>query len=404
MIDTTKMALEINEQIQLWRHYFHSWPELSFKENKTSLRIYEILRSMGYEDLSVGIPGFPGTGVVANLNPGKPGPVLALRAELDALAIKEMANVHYRSKVENISHACGHDAHMSMLLGTAKILRQLKDEINGSVRFIFQPGEEDVSQDGSVKTGAEIITKDTALLDGVDGILALHVWGTIPSGIFGYRSGPAMTMSALGELVITGKGGHGATPHECVDPVVAASQIILSWQTIVSRSVNPLDLAVITVGKMAAEGKWNIIPDRAELVFGVRTLSIDLMDHIGKRLREIAEGVAAAMNCTAELKFKVDCPPVSNDPGMTEGLISEIESLFGRESLAETAPMMPSDDFAWYQTKIPGVLLFLGVGDAEKETAYPQHNPRFKADSRVLYKGISLMSSYALEFINGKKR
>ena len=400
MKDILTKASELSKNVVEWRHVFHADPELSFLEEKTSARIASILREIGYEDVTVGIPLFPGTGVIANLNPGKSGPCLALRADIDALPIREMADVPYASKNENVAHSCGHDAHISMMLGVAKVLFDMKDKINGNVRFIFQPGEEAVLPGKTDRTGAAIIVEDSDVMDGVDGIVALHVWGTMPSGQFGYRAGPVMTMNGRGVLYIEGKGGHGAMPHTCVDPVVVAGQILSAWQTIVSREINPLDMCVITVGRISAEGAWNIIPQSVEMIFGTRTLSVETMRYIEKRMEAIAFGVASGMNCTINFKFAAKIPPVITDAEMMAGLVATIESLFGKESLFETPPLMPSEDFSKYQEKAPGVLLFLGTGDESKETNYAQHHPKFKVDDDVLYKGVAAIAQYAVNFIN----
>lgn len=400
MSDIKKMASEISDKVIAWRHAFHSDPELSFLEERTSAKIASILREIGYEDVSIGIPHFPETGVIANLNPGKEGPCLALRADIDALAMQEMTEVPYRSKNDNASHSCGHDAHMSIMLGVAKILFELRDRINGNVRFIFQPGEEALLPGRTTRSGATIITEDSAVMDGVDGIVGLHVWGTMPSGKFGYRVGPVMTMNGNGVLRIEGKGGHGAMPHTCIDPVVVAGQILSAWQTIVSREIDPLDMCVLTVGRITAEGAWNIIPQHAEMVFGTRTLCVATMKRVEERMRAIAFGVASGMNCTIDFKFTATIPPVVNDAEMTKGLVAAIEDLFGSDSLFETPPLMPSEDFSKFLEKAPGVLLFLGVGDEEKETHYAQHHPKFKVDDDVLYKGVAAVSQYAVNFIN----
>lgn len=399
MPDLKQMSIDIAEEVIKWRHAFHQQPELSFTEYQTTERIVEVLKDIGFVDVRVGIPFFSKVGVTANLNPGKEGPCLLLRADIDALPVEEKANVDYKSQHPGIMHACGHDGHIAMLLGVAKILFQLKDEINGNVRFIFQPGEENIRAEISPKTGARLLVENGNLMDDVDAVLGLHVWGTLPSGVLHYKTGPLMTSSMMMDMDIEGIGGHGAMPHVCVDPVVALCQIVTAWQTIVSREVDPREMAVLTVGKISTDGAWNVIPAKASLACGVRTLDDGLLAYIEERMKEIAEGIAKALRCKISYA-STSIPAVINDKKFTEFAVRSIEKTLGSDCLRETESVMPSEDFSWYQKRVPGLLLFLGTGKAENQTDFPQHHPCFKIDDEALSVGVAAAASVAYDFVN----
>lgn len=353
-------------------------------------------------DVTIGIPLYPELGVIANLNPGKEGKCIALRADIDALPILENTNLTYKSKYEGVMHACGHDAHISMMLGAAKILFQIRSQIDGNVKFIFQPGEEAYKAEITPKTGARLIVEDSDIMKDVDAVFGIHVWGTLPTGVLCYKPGPFMATNMIVNLTVEGKGGHGGMPHTCIDPVVIICQIINAWQMILSREVNPLDTAVLTVGKIESEGAWNIIPQNASLVAGVRTLTDELMETIKNRMREMAESIGKGMRANIEFSAMKSVPPVINDIKFTQKAVAAIEKTLGAESVMETLPVMPSEDFSLYQKVSPGALLFLGIGDDKKETNYAQHHPKFKIDDDALFKGVAAASAVAFDFINNK--
>lgn len=402
MYDFRQMALDIQQDFIDWSHYFHENPEVSFEEFNTTKKIAGILKEIGYEDVTIGIPLYPELGVIANLNPGKEGKCIALRADIDALPILENTNLTYKSKYEGVMHACGHDAHISMMLGAAKILFQIRSQIDGNVKFIFQPGEEAYKAEITPKTGARLIVEDSDIMKDVDAVFGIHVWGTLPTGVLCYKPGPFMATNMIVNLTVEGKGGHGGMPHTCIDPVVIICQIINAWQMILSREVNPLDTAVLTVGKIESEGAWNIIPQNASLVAGVRTLTDELMETIKNRMREMAESIGKGMRANIEFSAMKSVPPVINDIKFTQKAVAAIEKTLGAESVMETLPVMPSEDFSLYQKVSPGALLFLGIGDDKKETNYAQHHPKFKIDDDALFKGVAAASAVAFDFINNK--
>ena len=400
MIDFKNLANEVSEDVIRWRHEFHEYPELSAHEIRTTQKIAKILQEIGYERLKTGIPEATDIGVVADLNPGNPGKCIALRADIDALPICEETGLPYASKISGVMHACGHDAHIAMLLGAAKILFQLRDKINGNVRLIFQPCEELVLSEECPKSGAQVIVEDGNILKGVDAIFALHVWGTLPSGFIFYTPGPFMTANMTVEMKVKGIGGHGATPQECVDPVVAACQIISAWQTIVSREVSPEETAVLSVGGINVENPtYNLIPESVSVLAGIRTFSNELLYYIEKRMNEIAEGIAHGMRTEIEFNSVFGGPPVVNDEIFTKKAAHIISNVLGEEYVQKTSPVMPSEDFAWYQQCVPGTLMFLGVGDEKKGTNYPQHHVKFNSDDDALPTGVASLAAVAYNFL-----
>lgn len=402
MFDFEKAALALKEEAAAWRHEFHQYPELSYQEEGTTRRIAEILREIGYEEIEIGIPHCPHTGVRAELNPGKPGPCIALRADIDALPVQEETGLPYASRNPGVMHACGHDAHISMLLGAAKLLFQIRDQLPGNVRFIFQPGEE-TGHPVYHRWGANLICRESGWLKGVSGIFALHVWGTLPTGIIHYTPGPFMTANMVVRMKVTGVGGHGAMPHACVDPVVAACQIVSAWQTIISRELDPLKVAVLSVTDIRAEstGAFNVIPPSVSLVVGVRTYSEEVMDVIAERMEAMARAIAGGMRAGIEFSSQRDVPPVINDPVFTERAAEAIRRAVGDARVAKTSPVAPSEDFSWYQKEVPGAMMFLGVGDPAKGTNYPQHHPRFNADDDAMPVGIAALAAVAADSLSG---
>lgn len=375
-------AQELAPEFASWRHHFHAHPELSFEETETTRKVVELLRSFGYEHLRIGTAGLP-TGVVADLNPDKPGRCHALRADMDALPMTEEGTCPYRSTNPKAMHACGHDAHVAMLLGAAKILKEMEEDLPGRVRLLFQPSEESPQRSGARAMIAENV------LEGVDTISGMHVWSPLESGTLGYRTGPLMASSGQWECLVEGKGGHGALPHQAVDPVVAASLLVNAFQTIVSRELNPLDTAVLTVGKIEAGTTFNIIPDKATMVGTVRTFDQNVQKDIQVRMRRIAEGICETMRCKADFRYKEVLPPTVNDPGLAAKAAALAKPLFGEGNVLEIPPVMASEDMSLYLEKIPGVFLFLGTGNAAKGLVQAHHHPRFDVDDDVLPLGVS---------------
>ena len=400
MIDFKSLALGVKDDVIRWRHDFHRHPELSFHEVETTKKVVKALKEIGYENIRVGVPRAPEVGVTVDLNPGKKGKCIALRADMDALPIQEETGLPYASENENVMHACGHDSHVAMLLGAAKILFPLRDEINGNIRFIFQPSEEYVLSDECRKSGARLIVEEGHEMDDVDAVYGLHVWGTLPTGTIFYSPGPFMTTNLIVDMKVKGVGGHGAMPQNCVDPVVAACQIISAWQTIISREISPQDTAVLSVGGINVNGAaYNVIPESVSVLAGVRTYSEELITQIETRLREMAEGIAHGMRADIEFSTLRGVPPVINDADFTEHAVHVLAETIGSEHVKTTSPVMASEDFSWYQKKAPGAIMFLGVGDEEKKTNFAQHHPKFNSDDDALPTGVAALASVAYDFL-----
>ncbi len=366
------------------RHHLHQNPELSGEEQATSAYVAERLRAFGLDDLQTGLAGH---GVTATLRGGQNGPMLALRADMDALPIQEASNLDYASCNAGVMHACGHDGHTATLLGTAQVLSELRDYLPGPVKFIFQPAEETVGgADGLIAAG---------VLDGVQAIVALHGWPNLEIGQIGYRPGPMMASADTFDLTVKGLGGHAAYPHTIVDPIVIGSQIVAAWQTLASREVSPLDSVVVTVTQFHAGTAYNVIPSTARLKGTVRTLSNAVRDEMPAKMERIASGICSAFRADYEFKTSFGPPVVVNDPALTalvERVGRDVLALGGVQFL-ET-PTMGAEDFAYYLREVPGVMFRLGVGT--DVTAL--HTPTYNFSDGALPYGMTMLANIALRY------
>lgn len=376
-----------------WRRHFHRHPELSFQEERTAQAIATELIRLG---LSVRA-GCGGTGVAGLLTGARPGRCVALRADMDCLPIAEQNRVPYRSRTEGRMHACGHDGHMAMLLGAARLLAARKERINGSVKFLFQPGEETPPGGalGMIRAGA---LKRPA----VDAAFAVHVDSSLRTGTIGLRTGPMMAASDNFRIDITGRGGHAARPHDCLDPVVAGAEIVTALQTIVSRKADPAHPAVVTVGSFAAGTKHNIIPQTARLEGTARTIDRHSYNLMPRWIGTIATNVAKAHGQTVDYEYERGYPVLVNDPKMV-GLAAEVAGgLFGKKAVKMIdQPLMGGEDFAYFLQQAPGCLIRLGTNSGPA-TAFPWHHPRFNIDETALPKGAQLLAELAVSFLNGR--
>jgi len=382
-----KRAEELKEKIIDFRRHFHENPELGLEEFGTAKKVAEVLDELGIRTRVL----VNGTGVVGFLEGSKPGKTIALRADMDALPIKEENEVPYKSKREGVMHACGHDAHTAMLLGAATILSELKGELEGNVVFIFQPAEE-------TGEGAKRMVEEGAL-EGVDAIVGIHAWANLETGKLGLRSGPFMAAGDFFEAKIIGKGGHGALPHYAVDPIVIASNVISALQTVISREVDTLETAVVSVCKIEGGKAYNVIPD--SVVFGgtIRTHSTQLRDKLPTRVEEIIRNVTAGMRAKYEFNLMRKFPVTICDEGMTRFVEELAKDLLGEDKVVEQKPLMGSEDFSYYLEKVPGTFLFLGTRNEEKGIVHPHHNPKFDVDEDALPLGAALEAAIALEYL-----
>jgi len=372
-------ALKIKDQIIAWRRDFHMHPELGYEEERTSKIVEEHLREWGYTIKRVG------TGIIADIGNGEKK--IALRADMDALPVQEENDVPYKSRTPGKMHACGHDAHTAMLLGAAKIIAEHKEELPNKVRLIFQPAEE--GGNGALK----MIEGEG--LEGVDAIFGLHVWMELPSGIVGVREGPVMAGVGRFDVEIEGKGGHGASPHETIDPVPIAAQAILAFQTIISRNLNPLESGVVSVGTIKAGEAFNVIPERVYMNGTYRFFTQETKKLIEKRIEEVLKGIVLANNASYKLKIEEVAPPTINDPQMAS-LAKRVAQKLGLK-VDDVPKSMGSEDFAFYLQKVPGAFIALGIKNEEKGITHPHHHPKFNVDEEVLPLGTALEVGLAFE-------
>lgn len=388
--EIVELAEELEEKVIKFRRDFHAHPELSWKEERTSKVIEQVLKELGFENVRRGFGGTE-SGVVGDIVGRKEVPLIALRADIDALPIEEEADVPWRSINKGVMHACGHDAHAAILLGVAHMLALLKDKLPCKVRLIFQPAEE-----SGVRSGARQLIEEGAL-DGVEAIWGLHVWSSLPAGKIGYRSGPTMASADIWEVEIKGKGGHGSRPHEAIDPTIAAASIVLSLQTIISRELDPQETAVLSIGRLESGSAPNVIPEKALIQGNIRTTSSIVRDELPGSIGRIAKGIGSALRCGVKTNFIPVYPVTVNDPDMVETLKKVASAMFGDQSLTEMPIVMGSEDFSFYQQKVPGVIFFLGMADSQKGTDAEHHNPTFKTNDGVLKKGVALLTALVME-------
>lgn len=387
-------------QVVAWRRDIHQYPELGMQEVRTSRIVAEHLRSLGMEVRT----GVAGTGVVGVLKGGRPGKVVALRADMDALPVTEQLDLPFKSvqkamwdgQETGVMHACGHDAHVAMLMGAATVLAKLRAELPGTVKFIFQPAEEGPG-------GAEPMIAAGVLRDPqVDAIFGLHVF-PYTAGHVAYRAGPLMASADEFTIEITGRQTHGAVPWGGVDPIVIGAQIVNSLQSIVSRNVNIAEApAVVTVGKFAAGNRSNIIPDRAELVGTVRAYDDEERARIHERITGIATQYAQAAGGSARVTWGLGYPVTVNDPALTERMLPTLQRVAGPGKVSVGPLTGTAEDFSYFQQQVPGMFVFLGVTPPGQEAVAAQnHSPQFFVDESALPVGVRLLASLAVEYLAG---
>ena len=360
-----------------WRRDFHQYPELGFEEHRTSSIIAETLISFGMSPKT----GVGKTGVTADLNFGE-GPTIALRADMDALPMQETSGLSFSSKHDGVMHACGHDGHMAMLLGAAKILSQMDKELTGTIRFIFQPAEEG-------EGGARYMIED-GCLEGVDEIYGIHVWNYQPVGEVGAKEGPILAAADLFDIIIKGVGGHGATPQGTVDAVIVAAHLIQALQTIVSRNTNPLESTVITIGEINGGHNFNIIADKVRLAGTTRAYTKENRSMIQRRMQEIIDGIAKSFGAEITFNYTDGYPPTINHAGPVKKVLQAAGKVVG-PGAGEPYLSMGGEDFSYYLQNVPGCFFFVGSSpDGQKQFSTPHHCSHFDIDERALFIGSSI--------------
>ncbi|MDN3652048.1 amidohydrolase [Thalassotalea ponticola] len=410
-ISADALANEVEQDVIQWRRHFHQHPELSNREFATSERIAKELKAMGLEVTT----GIAHTGVVAVLDSGKPGPVVALRADIDALPVKEQNDLPFASQAMGeynnqqvpVMHACGHDTHIAMLLGAAKVLSQHKQHLNGKVKFIFQPAEEGAP--AGEEGGAELMVKQGVMNNpDVDVIFGLHIWSNLEIGKISYKPGGTLAAVDTFKIVVNGKQAHGAYPWKSVDPIVTAAQIVMSLQTIVSRELKLIDeAAVVTVGSINGGVRSNIIPNQVELVGTLRSLNPEMRQHIREAVRRKAVNIAESMGATVDitLPFGADYPVTYNEPELMAQMLPLLQRNLGADNVVLSKAQTGAEDFSFFQQQVPG--LFLGVGGMPKgmdsNDAPAHHTPEFYIDEGGLKTGVQTLIGLTLDYMQANQ-
>ncbi len=388
-VDFHTLAKTFEAEMIARRRDFHRHPELGFQEIRTAGIVANELNTLGLEVRT----GVGRTGVVGLLEGDKPGPTLLLRFDMDALPINEANSTDYISQTPGVMHACGHDGHTAIGLAVAKMLMPLRKEIAGTLKFVFQPAEEGLG-------GAEAMVKDGVMESPApERSLALHVWNDKPFGWVAATDGPCMAASERFVVTLQGKGGHGASPYQTKDPVAAAAQIITALQTIVSRNVNAIDSAVVSVTAVNAGDAFNVIPDSAVLRGTIRTFKPEVRELVLRRVREIAEGIARAMDCAPTVELFSITPAVANDSQMSAEVRELARAMPDVTNVMDDERTMGSEDMALMMDAVPGCYFFVGSANSERGLDYPHHHPRFDFDERVLAQSAALMAQAAARYV-----
>ncbi|MFG3612710.1 MULTISPECIES: M20 family metallopeptidase [Rummeliibacillus] len=387
-VDLNKAAQDLREDVIKWRRHLHENPELSFEEEKTAQFVYDTLESFGNLELSRPTK----TSVMARLIGPNPGKTLALRADMDALPIHEENTFEFASQVPGVMHACGHDGHTAMLLGAAKILSGLKDQIKGEVRFFFQHAEE------LFPGGAEEMVQ-AGVMDGVDLVIGTHLWSPLELGKIGVVYGPMMAAPDTFWLTVNGKGGHAALPHQTVDSIAVAAQVVTNLQHIVSRNTDPLDNLVLSVTQFVGGTTHNVIPGSVDICGTVRSFDADLRKTIPEKMERVIKGITEAHEATYDFKYEFGYRPVINDEEVTAVIEETVREVFGEEALDLMKPNMGGEDFSAYMEKAPGCFFYVGAGNEEKGITYPHHHARFTVDEDALEIGVKTFLHAVFKFL-----
>jgi amidohydrolase len=403
-------AEEALARVVAWRRDFHANPELGNREFRTAGIVAEHLRAVGLDEVRTGVAH---TGVVGLLRGGLPGPVVALRADMDALPVTEQVDVPFASKARamwagedvGVMHACGHDCHVAILLGVAEVLAGLRATLRGSVKFIFQPAEElpPPGEDG----GAKMMIAEGALQNPTPAaIFGLHVTSRLPVGVIGYRPGPTMASADSLKITVTGRQTHGAAPWLGVDPIVTAAQVVLGLQTVVSRQLElTREPAVVTIGTIKGGVRENIIPDSVEMRGTIRSFDEAMREQIHERVALLAESVAIGSRATCQVCITRNYPVTVNDPALTAQMLPTLQHVVGAERVLLVDKVSGSEDFSFFQRLVPGLFFFVGVvpkGTQPADVA-PNHSPRFFADEGCLLPGVRALAHLACDFLEAAR-
>jgi len=390
----------LHDRVIAQRRDFHQHPELSNREERTARVIAEKLRALRIDDVKTGVGKH---GIVALLKGGKPGPVVAWRADMDALPVTGTIDTPYKSQNAGVHHACGHDAHMAIALGVAEVLAQMRDQINGSVKFIFQPAEEGAP--AGEEGGAALMIKEGALENPRPAaIFGLHVWTPVRAGTIHYSSGPALASADSFDIVIKGKQVHAANPNLGIDPIVVSASCITALQTIRSRRIDPNESMVLSIGAIHGGNRHNIIPGEVLLQGTLRTFSENIRESARTMMKQTLEGCTSTYGAAYTLAFSGPSYPVTvNDPALTAESIPELERIQGKANVMVAKPITGAEDFSLYQKVIPGFFWFLGAGNEKLKIIAAHHTPEFNIDEDILVPGIKIAANQLLDYLERHK-
>jgi len=385
MIEDIKKDIErLTPKLIEWRRDFHRFPEVAFREKRTAKVLKDFLEGLGLP-----VRSMAKTGLRADLQGQRGGKTVALRTDIDALPLQEENDSDYKSENPGVMHACGHDGHMAIILGVAKILVEKKDRFKGNVTFLFQPSEE------LPPGGAKPMVEEGAL-EGVDAVFGLHLWQNLPTGKIGVVKGPMMAAADNFSMTVSGKAGHGSMPHQTVDPILVASQIVCNVQSIVSRNVDPLKPAVVSFGVIKGGTINNIIPEEVLLKGTVRSFDPEIQELAERRLYRIVEDTCRAFGAEGEFVYERGYPVLVNHAADVDFLLEVVKETLGENRIVDFDPIMGGEDFAYYLQKVPGAFFFFGSGNGRD---YPHHHPKFDIDERALPEAALLMANLALQYL-----
>ncbi|MEG6584591.1 M20 metallopeptidase family protein [Dendrosporobacter sp. 1207_IL3150] len=383
-LDIRKLVEKHNSSVIELRRYFHTYPELSGQEYNTQKKIMSELQELGLSPRAAA-----NTGVIVEIEGAFPGKTIALRADMDALKLQDEITKPYRSKNHGVCHACGHDGHIAMLVGIAKVLYEIKGQMAGKIRLLFQPSEEEFPG------GAQQLIKEGALV-GVDAIIAAHLWQTVEAGTIGVSYGRLMASPDEFTITIKGRGGHGSMPHQTIDPILVGAQIVISLNTIISRNIDPMENAVVSLGLFKSGEVFNVIPDTAVLKGTVRSFDQNIRLQIFERIEKIARGIGQAAGAEVILDKVLGFGPVVNHPEIVKEVVQAAKEVISPDKIIEIKPVMGGEDFSCYLEKVPGMMVFVGSGNEQKNITFPHHHPKFDIDESVLSLGMEIMLRTAL--------
>lgn len=374
---------ELAPELVAWRRHLHAHPELGYREHDTAAWVAAQLAAAG-----IPFARPTETGVVALIEGGLPGPTVALRADLDALPVQEENDVPYASRRPGVMHACGHDGHTAVLLGVARVLQAGRRALPGRVKLVFQPAEE-------VPPGGALPLIEAGVLDGVSAMVGMHLWADLPAGVAAVSAGPVMANADEFRVTVTGRGGHGSQPHQAVDAVVVASQIVLNLQTVVSRRVDPRRPAVVSVGTVQGGFAFNVIAPSATLTGTVRTFDAATRERVREEMERIVAHTCAMAGAAGELRFFGGYPAVVNDAGVAAAVAAAAREVLGAEGVVAQEPSMGGEDFTHYAERVPACYFFLGVRNEARGIVHPHHHPRFDLDEDVLPVAVEVLAGAA---------